>query len=73
METLLSAHELSALMLIEQAAGHADLGRSEVEQLISRRLVERAVGGSGAPAFKVTMNGMAVLTRICAFETQGGK
>ncbi len=36
---LLRAHELSALMLIEQVAGRADLDRGEVGQLIGRRLL----------------------------------
>lgn len=73
MESFLSAHELSALMLIEQAPSHADLDRREVEQLIGRQLVERAAGASGASEFKVTDNGSAVLTRIFAFDIRAQK
>ena len=68
MESFLSAHELSALMVIEQAPSHADLDRREVEQLISHQLVEHAADESGASEFKVTDNGNAVLTRIFAFD-----
>lgn len=70
MDPLLSAHELSALLLIGQPVSDANLGRSEIEQLINRRLVERAAGASGAPQLKLTMNGNAMLAKICNFETQ---
>lgn len=73
MESLLSAHELSALLLIGQLASDANLDRGEIEQLIGRRLVERAAGTSGAPELKLTMDGNAVLTKICSFEAQPEK
>jgi hypothetical protein len=73
MESFLSAHELSVLMLIEQAAWHADLDHREVERLISRRLVEQPTGASGAPELKVANNGSAVLTRIFAFNARSGR
>jgi len=68
MELLLSAHELSALMLIEQFAGRADLDRGAIEQLISRRLVEHVTAPCGAPELKVTENGNLVLRRISASD-----
>lgn len=68
MESLLSAHELSALMLIDQAAGRRDLDRGEIEKLVSRRLVEHNTGALGATELKVTNNGNVVLTRIAAFD-----
>lgn len=70
MESFLSAHELSALMLIEQAASNANLDLGEVEQLISRRLVERATGGCGSPELKVTNSGTAMLARMCSYDTR---
>jgi hypothetical protein len=70
LDPLLNAHELSALLLIGQPVSDANLGRGEIEQLINRRLVERAAGASGAPQLKLTMNGNAILTRIYNFETQ---
>lgn len=72
MESLLSAHELSALLLIGQPASGANLGRGEIEQLINRQLVERAADASGAPELTLTMNGNAILARICSFGTKPG-
>ncbi len=71
MEPFLSAHELSALMLISQDIRYAaDLDRSEIEPLINRRLVERATGRPGGRELMITASGSAVLARICTFVTR---
>jgi hypothetical protein len=72
LESFLSAHELSALIVIEQAASESDLDQSEVEHLISRRLVERDTRGHGTPELKITNDGNTVLTRIFAFDWRSG-
>lgn len=64
----LSAHEIAALMLLDQAPVAAESGMLDITALREAGLAELIESASGGPEFSITRSGQAVLRILSAWN-----